>query len=88
MSIIRRTQSTTSFVTSLNRSVTYLSDLFRFDGHLFCYFAFTDSCQKMVCLSNNIDVLFDFLWKNNVLFDFCSVCICLFTDDCIFVAKS
>jgi len=37
MFIISRIQSTTSFATSLNRSVTYLSNLFRFDGHVLLF---------------------------------------------------
>jgi len=55
---------------------------------LFCSGGYSAVHLEMLVLTNNNDVLFDFLRKNNVLFDFCSDCVRLAMDDCIFVAKS
>ena len=73
ISVISRTQSTTRFVTLLNRSVTVP-----------LFFVVSDICfvmavspihfEELIVLTNNIEVLFDFLRKNN-MFDFGSDCI-------------
>jgi len=87
MSVISQTQSITSFVTSLNRLVTYLSFSLCWSRTFFCN-GVSAIRLELLGLTNNNDLLFDFLRKNNVLFDFGSNCVHLAMYDCIFLAKS
>jgi len=76
MSVVSRTQSTTRFVTSLNRSVTVR-----------LFFVVSDICfvmavspihfEELIGLMNNNEALFDFLRKNNALFHFCVFIVCV-----------
>jgi len=73
MSVINQAQSTTSFVTSLNRLLMYLSFLLC-RSRTFCFVMAVSAIRlEMLGLTNNNDILFNLLRKNNVLFDFGSV---------------